>query len=332
MLLSRRKFLLIAAGGVLSAAGNNSKVIITVDGPVNANQLGTALIHEHFLVDFIGADKINYNRWNRQDVLKKVLPYLEQLKQHQVKTMSDCTPAYLGCDVVLLKMLSEKSGLQLVTNTGYYGAINNKYLPPHAISESAEQLAARWIKEFQNGIEGSGVKPGFIKISVNPGPLSPLHKKLVKAAAITHLATGLAICSHTGPALPAFEQMNILQQNGVQPGAFVWVHAQEEKDKMKHIKAAKEGSWISLDGIGWSDSVGYADSIEKLKRANLLHRVLISHDAGWYQPGEKGGGKFIGYTNIFTQLIPALKLKGFTEHDISQLLVINPARAFAIRC
>ncbi|MEI9912008.1 MAG: hypothetical protein WDO71_21605 [Bacteroidota bacterium] len=34
----------------------------------------------HFLVDFIGADKINNSRWNRNEVVKKVLPYLLEVK------------------------------------------------------------------------------------------------------------------------------------------------------------------------------------------------------------------------------------------------------------
>lgn len=331
MHLSRREFLLISAGGLLTAANKSSSVIVTINGPVKAGQLGKTLIHEHFLVDFIGADKITYERWNRQEVLKTVLPYLEELKQHDIKTIFDCTPAYLGRDVILLKLLADKTGLNIVTNTGYYGAVDNKYLPGHAFAESAEKLAKCWIHEFEKGIEGTGVRPGFIKIGVNSGALSALHKKLITAAALTHRATGLIICSHTGPAIPAFEQIDILQQNGVNPDAFVWVHAQEEKDKTMHKKAAKKGAWVSLDGIGWGDVDNYADSILKLKQAGLLHRVLISHDAGWYKPQEPGGGEFTGYTNIFTQLIPLLRNKGFTDMDIDQLLVKNPVAAFAIK-
>jgi len=145
------------------------------------------------------------------------------------------------------------------------------------------------------------------------------------------LQTGLTICSHTGIAIPAFEEIELLQEMKVQPSAFVWTHAQAERDKSLHVKAAALGTWISLDGIGWGDFEKYADAIDNLKMAGLLNKVLISHDAGWYKPGEKDGGKFTGYTNIFTVLIPLLKEKGFTDSDILQLLVKNPLEAFAIR-
>lgn len=296
-----------------------------------AASMGTTLVHEHFLVDFIGADKISYSRWNRDEVVKKVLPYLMEVKNQGVKTILDCTPAFLGRDVILQKKLADKSGLHILTNTGYYGAVDNKYLPSWAFTETAEQLAKRWIHEFKNGIEGTGIKPGFIKIGVNPGHLSELHQKIVQAAAITHLQTGLTICSHTGPAIPAFEEIELLQKRKLHPSAFVWTHAQNEKDKNLHIKAAKLGAWISLDGVGWGGFDRYAELIDILRSAGLLNRILISHDAGWYKPGEQDGGDFKGYTNIFTELMPLLKAKHFTEHDMQQLLVKNPAEAFAVR-
>lgn len=330
MSLSRRQFLLASIGLGFLSFQKKDAAVMTVQGKIPAGSMGKTLIHEHVLVDFIGADQISYDRWNREDVIRKVLPFLLEAKEAGVKTFFDCTPAFLGRDVVLLKTLAERSGLQIITNTGYYGAVNNKYLPAWAFTESAEQLAARWINEFKEGIEHTGVKPGFIKISVHEGKLSDLHRKLVAAAALTHLATGLTICSHTGKAPAAFEQLAVLKEHGVKPDAFVWVHAQAETDKGLHIKAARSGAWVSLDGIGWGGFDHYADAIVHLREQQLLHRVLIAHDAGWYKPGEPDGGAFTGFTNIFTQLLPLLDKKGFKAADYEQLLVKNPAAAFAI--
>jgi phosphotriesterase-related protein len=329
--LSRRDFIEAGAALFFVFKTDAPLSIITVNGSIPATAMGTTLVHEHFLVDFIGADKIDFSRWDKDEVVKKVLPYLLEVKKHGVKTIMDCTPAFLGRDVVLQKRLSTETGLNILTNTGYYGAVGNKYLPNWVYTETAEQIAGRWINEFRNGIENTNVKPGFIKIGVDGPHLSALHQKLVKAAAVTHLQTGLTICSHTGVSTPAFEEIELLQQMKVHPSAFVWTHAQAEPDRSLHVKAAKAGAWISLDGIGWGDFEKYAESIDNLKSAGLLNKVLISHDAGWYKPGEKDGGDFKGYTNIFTSLMPLLKSKEFTEKDIQQLLIKNPAEAFAIR-
>jgi phosphotriesterase-related protein len=332
MNLTGRSFLVTALGLLLVAAKRKNYSINTINGRVSVRELGTSLIHEHFLVDFIGSDKISFDRWDRDQVLAKVVPYALEAKQAGVKSIFDCTPNFLGRDIGLLKMISNRTGLTLVTNTGYYGAVGNKYLPSWAFTETAEQLAIRWIGEFENGIEGTDVKPGFIKIGVEASPdgLSEIHKKLVQAAGLTHLKTGLTICSHTGPGLPALEEIDILKKMEIHPSAFVWVHAQAEVDKTIHTKAASMGAWISLDGIGWGDFDDYADSIHRLKRQGYLDRVLISHDAGWYKPDEPAA-EFKGYTNIFSELIPRLKNKGFTQKELNQLLIENPAEAFGMR-
>ena len=305
--------------------------IMTVNGPVPAGEMGMTLTHEHILVDFIGADSINENRWDDTKVAEAVLPFLDQIKSLGCKTFIECTPAFLGRDPVLLKTLSSSSGLNILTNTGYYGAGNNKYIPAFAYNETADQIAARWINEWENGIDATGVRPGFIKIGVGSESLSELHKKIVVAAARTHLNTGLTIVSHTGLSVPAFEQIEILKKEGVSPEAFIWVHAQADKDITTHIKAAKMGSWISLDGLDDNNVEDYVKMLKNMKDNDLLGKVLLSQDAGWYHPGEVNGGKIRGYAALFEKLVPQLTRDGFTKREILQLLVSNPAEAFSVR-
>jgi phosphotriesterase-related protein len=312
-------------------AGKNEAYIMTVKGPVPSEEMGMTLIHEHILVDFIGADSTNEKRWDDIKVAETILPFLEQIKKLGCKTFIECTPAFLGRDPGLLKKLSSSSGLNILTNTGYYGAAKNKYIPAFVYNETADQIALRWINEWEYGIDSTGIKPGFIKIGVGSESLSELHKKIVAAAARTHLKTGLTIASHTGPSVPAFEQIAVLKEEGVSPEAFIWVHAQAEKDLTIHIKAAEIGSWISLDGLDDNNVEDYVKMIKNMKDNNLLGKVLLSHDAGWYQPGEINGGKIRGYTALFERLIPRLTKEGFSKKEIHQLMVINPAEAFTVR-
>jgi phosphotriesterase-related protein len=313
--------------------------LITVKGPIPVEKMGITLIHEHVLVDFIGADSTGYHRWEKAEVVERVLPFLLEAKARGVNTFFECTPAYLGRDPFLLKELSEKSGIHIVTNTGYYGARNNKYIPKHAFNDTPEDMARVWIDEFTNGIEGSGIFPGFIKIAVErEDTLSPMHAKIVKAAAIAHKATGLTIVSHTGTDGPAFAQLEILKEEGVSPDAFVWTHAQHGTLN-GYVKAARQGAWVSLDHVKKSSDTSnghkgvewYVETLVKMKEEGLLHKILISHDAGWYRPGQPNGGNYRGYTDIFEYLLPALKKKGFTQKDIDVLLVKNPQKAYAVK-
>ncbi len=335
---NRRAFLrrsLLAGAGVFAlqraAFGKDErKRVMTVTGAIDASSMRHTLPHEHILVDFIGAKDVNPPRWDRDAVMTKVLPYLEEVRDAGCHTIVDCTPNYLGRDVALLKSLSQKTGLNIITNTGYYGGSDNKFLPAHAFTESADVLSRRWIQEWQQGIDGTGIRPGFIKISVNPSHLSDPSLKLIQAASLTHLRTGLTIASHTGPAVPAFEQMEILKVNKVDLAAFIWVHAQNEEEIVNYVKAAREGAWVSLDGLHDEQVHEYVEKLVYLKQEKCLHRILISHDAGWYDPGKPDGGEFRGYTTLFRKLIPALEQEGFSEADIIQLIQQNPANAFSI--
>lgn len=304
--------------------------IMTVLGPISSSEIGTTLAHEHILVDFIGADSTGYHRWEKEAVIEKALPYLKELQEKGCQTFMECTPAYLGRDPELMKIISERTGLNILTNTGYYGARNNLFIPSTALEMSPEELAAQWIDEFYNGIEGTGVRPGFIKMAVDRNDsLTPMHKKLIQAAALAHLETGLVIMSHTGPEKPAFEQISVLAEYGVSPAAFIWTHAQAGTLD-GWIKAARMGAWVSLDNVNEKRIPDYIENLTAIKAAGFLHQVLLSHDSGWYHVGQKDGGRYNGYTDVFTALIPALLENGFSEDDIEDLLHHNPARAFSI--
>ncbi len=303
--------------------------IYSTNGKINLDSHQIWLTHEHILVDFIGADKISTYRWDRDTVMSKILPFFDKLKTNKVGYFVDATPNYLGRDVLLLDAIAKKTGIEIITTTGYYGARNSQFIPDFAFKMSSKAIAAIWIKEFEEGINDTSIKPGFIKIGIdNKNPLDSMHQKLVEAAAITHLKTGLTIASHTGKATGLWPQIDILKKLGVAPDAFIWVHAQQENDFENFIKAAKLGCWISFDGLGWEID----NHIEKLifaKQNHLLHRILISHDAGWYDP-QKTKQRIVPYTNLFELVIPRLKSHGFTSSEIDQLIKINPVKAFSL--
>jgi len=228
-------------------------------------------------------------------------------------------------------MLTEKSGIQFLTNTGYYSAVGGKFIPKHGFDETAEQLAERWIDEAKNGIEGTGVFPGFIKIAVERAPLEEINRKVVEAACITHKATGLIIMSHTGLAVPAFQQLEILEKYGVHPSAFIWTHANNETDNEKILEAARKGAWIAFDKFEPNALGQFVDFAVLMKKEGLLNRLMFSHDAGWYQPDVPDGGNFRGFTAIDEYLIPALRENTFSQDDIDQLFIQNPAEAFGVK-
>ncbi len=288
-------------------------------------------MHEHVLVDFVGASAVSPARYDAEAVFATALPHLQRVRQLGCAALVDCTPAYLGRDVRLLRRLSKASGLRILTNTGYYGAANDKFLPAHAYTESARLLADRWTRERRDGIDGTDIKPAFMKIGVDEGRLSEIDRKLVRAAALTHATTGLPIASHTTTGVAALEELDVLAQEGVAAPAFIWVHAHAEPDTALHLRAGERGAFVEFDGISQETVGRHVGLARRMKDAGLLDRVLVSHDAGWYHVGEPNGGEFRPFDTLFTAFVPALRDAGFTDADIHQLLVENPRRALTPR-
>ena len=338
--MNRREFIKTAGVAWMSVRGRRSLAsesvkaqgsVMTVLGPISRNDMGVTLVHEHALVDFIGADKVSRDRYDAEEAFRVILPFLQRVKKRGCRTFVECTPAYIGRDAQLLKRLSESTGLNILTNTGYYGAANDKFVPAHAHKETADQLAARWQRKWEEGIKGTGIRPGFIKTGVDAGALSAIDEKLIRAACRAHLRTGLSIAAHTGDTEAALGELTILAEEGVDASAFIWVHAQNGWDAESRAKATKAGAWIEIDNVGLETVAACVGMVKAMKERGVLNRVLVSQDAGWYAVGEPGGGNFRPFETLFTKFVPALKEAGFTDGEIRQILVKNPRERFTIR-
>jgi phosphotriesterase-related protein len=335
--MRRRKFLDRVCRAVASAAilpffsGKPELRIQAVAGPIPASRMGTTLPHEHVMVDFIGADQASPFRYSVDEVIAKALPHLKQLKLLGCRTLIECTPAYLGRDPVLLRLLSEHSGLNIITNTGYYAAVQGKYLPASVSRQSAQELADLWTAEFARGIDGTGVRPGFIKTSVDGAPLTDYNNKVIEAAAIAHKQTGLTIACHCGSGEAALEALRRVTDQGVRGNAFIWVHAQNAGSTRQYLDAASKGAWIELDGLSEESIDDHLERMNFLKLNGLLGQALVSHDAGWYHVGEPDGGTYRSHDLLFTRFIPLLRSNGYSAADIRRLTERNPASAFAIQ-
>lgn len=183
---------------------------------------------------------------------------------------------------------------------------------------------------FRQGIPPAGIRPALIKLGVDPGPLSKTNTKLLSAAALTDLRTGLVIASHTGDGVAAMARLNLLKSHGILPSAFIWVrHAQDEKDRSFHRRAGEAGAWIEFDGIS-SDTVDPNISlIHGMRRAGYLRHLLISQDAMGFPLGEDRGGYCPGFTFLFSEFLPRLRKSGVAENETRTLTVENPRRALS---
>lgn len=327
--MTRRAWL--AAAAVTAGAQAGEGRVMTVRGPVAPGALGLMLPHEHLFSNF-GEEPAEPPRYDDAALLQTVVPIARRVKELGCGTLADATAAWFGRSPVLLKTISEKTGLHVLTNTGYYGAASDRYVPKPAYEEDAARLAARWVREWREGIAGTGIRPGFIKTGVDAGPLSEIDAKLVRAAALTHRSTGLTMAVHTGGnPEAAMRQLAIVREEGVSPEAWIWVHANQVKSGEEEAleKAAGAGAWISLDGLDEATLERHLELVLRLRAKGHLNRVLLSHDGNSFRAGGKRPER--PYTLLFEKLLPELRRAGLSGAEIDQLTRSNPARAFTVR-
>ncbi len=299
--------------------------IYSVHGKVEIENLGVSLSHEHIMSRF-GLNPAYIGEYDEDSLLMQVVPYLKKVRALGVKTIFDCTTAYFGRNVKLLRKISDASGIEIITNTGYYAGANDRYVPEAAYVSSIEEIAQVWIDEFEKGIDDTGIKPGFIKLAFDKG-VSEIDSKLFTAGILTHLSTGLTMAVHTENNLEAATKMlQLLDQYDVDPAVWVWVHASKVEDVDFLVETAKKGVWLSLDKLKAPETEDYVARLSLLRERGVLKKVLLSHDGNSYNRDRN----LKEYDAILTFLIPALKDNGFSDEDINQILVVNPQNAFKI--
>jgi phosphotriesterase-related protein len=308
------------------------KILRTVKGDIGLEKLGLILPHEHLFTDLDGPDRPEYAVGDPDEVVEVMLPYLKDAQQAGVTALVECSTGGVGRNVHVLRHIAEKTPIHIVAPTGVY---REAFVPERLRQAAQEVLAQEWLDDLGIGIEGTPVKAGFIKMAVSDDGPTELEKKNLRAAAAACKASGAAVASHTVRAASARQEMDVLEAEGMDLGRFIWVHANAEAGRVEHLEAVKRGAFVEFDAIGapFADQTQLIEYILALMEADYTDHILLSHDAGWYQPGRPGGqpeGGIRGFTALITDFIPALKQHGVPDETIRQLTWINPAEAFSM--
>jgi len=288
--------------------------LITTLGPRSAAELGPILPHEHVFVDLRTWNEPGYAEADAADVLG-------------FTALVECSTVGVGRRADIDRAVSEATGFPIVVPTGIY---REPWVPPFAYEWSEDALADWMLCELQEGIEGSGVRAAWIKLSAGDDGITEVERKILRAAARAGAKTNAVIGSHTIRGSVVMEQIAIIEACGHSPGRFISIHTQAEPDFEMHLAVARRGAWIEYDGIGgWGDDETYVTNINRVLDAGLADQVLLSHDRGWYDPAQPGGGTPKPYTYLSEVFVPKLKASGVDAATIGKLTRDNPFRAFA---
>lgn len=249
--------------------------VMTVLGPVEVDNLGTTLSHEHCFVDirhlFAEPEEMSKKILGNQQVaihnlnIVKSNPFaikdnlllsdfevtrqeLEEFKKAGGKTIVDVTPRGIGRDPYLLRSLAISTGLNIIAGSGYY--TQNTH-PKQVDEKSVEELADELVEDLTEGIGKTNMRAGVIGELGTSEKIHPSEKKVLLAAAEAHNRTGAPIYIHVYSWAPnGVEVVNIFSKKGVQLDKLVICHVDSSID-MKYIKnVLSTGTLVEFDNFG----------------------------------------------------------------------------------
>jgi phosphotriesterase-related protein len=324
------------------------KKIQTVNGDISVENLGFTLMHDHLVFDFqdqFRSLEIDYIRG-------KIAAY----QSAGGKTIVDLTPHRR---IGWIKDICKGFDLNFILSTGFYldvdyvcGFMLNKIrqlVPPESRTNTPEQNADRMVQEITEGIEGTNIKAGIIKVASDQAELTPYEINVFTAAAIASAKTKTPIAIHSCTGQLA--QWRILEKAGADPSRVFFSHVEEEygwegrsmQQQVEHfLWLLKQGCYLQFNNFGFYFNTPKEDLLYLLRTLadkGFLSQIFVSMDCVWevddtgriWHDGERQHPEVYNrdYAYIIKYAIPLMQMEGgFTNDEIITIFEENPRRFF----
>ncbi|MBI2869980.1 MAG: phosphotriesterase-related protein [Chloroflexi bacterium] len=247
----------------------------TVLGPVDPQDLGVVLPHEHLLFDFsvtfsepdaasekllayqpITLENVGWLRMNHDKHRDNVRLLDEDVAVSELagyqreggRTVIEVTPRDQGRDPAGLQRIARATGLNIVMGTSYYVARAH----PRELEDWTErQIADQFIADVTVGAEG-GARAGLIGEIGCSWPLAKREIKVLRAGAVAQRATGAPLMVHPGPdeSAPA-EIVQVLRDAGADLTRTIMCHMPRTLFRREsRLKLAETGCYLEWDAFG----------------------------------------------------------------------------------
>lgn len=297
--------------------------VMTVTGPVKADDLGIVLPHEHVFIDLVreyrGNGLLNDEHLARLE--------LGALRVAGGTTLVDLTLDEIGRDPAALRRVSEATGVSIVMGCGHY---RDPYLDRDWFDRNgADAIADELVRDITEGVRGTGVRAGIIgEIGADRRYISAAEERSFRAAARAHRRTGLTISTHAARWPVGLDQLTLLTREGVDPRRVIIGHTDSVPIPEYHLALARQGCYVSLDGIGTGSPYDTDRAVEyvlDLVRAGFGAQVLLSHDVCLRDHLRATGG--CGYAYLLTNFLPLLTAAGLDDEQVRGFVTDNPRAA-----
>jgi phosphotriesterase-related protein len=306
----------------------------TVLGRIDPSILGFTLPHEHTQTALWHVE----NRWDYWQLTRDepvVVAELERFRAAGGGTVVDLTVPGIGRDPDWLVTMAKATGLHIVMGSGWY---RGAYYPVEALIDrrSVDDLADELVREANDGVGDSGIRPGIIgEIGTDKPWLSALEERVHRAAARAARRTGRAITTHAVLSPVGLAQLAIFEEEGVDPARVVIGHCDSYPVLDHYLEIVRRGASLEFDFLGMSFTAverhGEARLVElvlELLSRGHADRLLLSQDVCHDSQLKRYGGN--GYVYLSETFLPRLRAAGVSDAEIDTMTVANPRRVLTI--
>jgi phosphotriesterase-related protein len=306
---------------------------MTVSGPIPPDRVGFTLPHEHTGIHLWHVpDRWDY--WELTPDEETVGDELRDFRRRGGSTLVDLTLPGVGRDPERLRRLATRTGLQVVMGAGWY---RQSYYPAEALIDrrSVDHLADELVREFTDGVAGTGVHPGIIgEIGTDKPWMTAQEERVHRAAARASKATGMAISTHAVMSPVGLDQLRIFDEEGVDPARVVIGHADSYPMLDHYLAILDRGANLEFDFLGHRFGTEEAAEprlvqlmVELLERG-FAPQLLLSQDVCHNSQLKANGGS--GFTYLQQHFLPTLRTAAVGEGEIRQMTIDNPRRILTI--
>jgi predicted metal-dependent phosphotriesterase family hydrolase len=308
--------------------------VMTVLGPIDPASLGFTLPHEHTQIALWQIPG-RYDYWELTRDEPVILRELAQFREAGGFSLCDLTLDGVGRDPRWLASLALQSGLNIVMGGGWY---RNPYYPAEERLDRrmTDEIAEQLVAEATVGVRDTGIKVGiFGEIGTDKPWVAPVEERVFRAVARASRRTGLAVSTHAAQSPVGTLQLQILEEEGIDPGRVVIGHADSWPHLDHYLNLIGRGASIEFDFLGMAfeptEKYGEArvvDLLLELLSRGFGDRILLSQDVCHNSQLRCYEGN--GYTYLHTTFLPRLRERGVSQAEIDQMTIANPRRVLTV--
>jgi phosphotriesterase-related protein len=313
----------------------------TVQGAVDAGDLGIVLAHEHVRFRDEAVAEQWPGRYDDQLELDAALVAVRAAKEHGVQTIVDATAMFGGRDVRFMKRVAEETGVRIVACAGIY---SYDYLPHYFENRDIDVMADHFVEDIERGCQGTNIRAAFLKCAADAAGVTGNVEKIHRAVARASVQTGAPIMAHSMPAVGTGpRQVEIFKEEGVDLSRVQIAHCGDSEDVGYIEGLLAEGVYVGLDRYGLEMYLPIdkrnATAAELLRRGHA-ERLTISQDfcasIDWFPPEaaemfeNQGAIRNWSMTLVFEEVVPALREMGVMDDAAFETVFVeNPRRWLA---